>query len=72
LISRPLFLKPEVKLETADLEAIPGRDNFFLHGGSYPGSAGCIDVGKYDSMLFGGFNALKSHSGNISLKVRYE
>jgi RHS repeat-associated protein len=22
-----------------------GRDNFFLHGGSFPGSAGCIDFG---------------------------
>ncbi|WP_386082679.1 tlde1 domain-containing protein [Vreelandella sp. F11] len=22
-----------------------GRDNFFLHGGSLPGSAGCIDIG---------------------------
>ncbi|RUR53279.1 tlde1 domain-containing protein [Vreelandella populi] len=22
-----------------------GRDNFFLHGGSIPGSAGCIDIG---------------------------
>ncbi|WP_263140555.1 DUF2778 domain-containing protein [Pseudomonas sp. RIT-PI-AD] len=22
-----------------------GRDNFFLHGGIYPGSAGCIDIG---------------------------
>ncbi len=22
-----------------------GRDNFFLHGGSKPGSAGCIDFG---------------------------
>ena len=22
-----------------------GRKNFFLHGGSYTGSAGCIDIG---------------------------
>lgn len=22
-----------------------GRDGFFLHGGSFPGSAGCIDIG---------------------------
>lgn len=22
-----------------------GRDGFFLHGGNFPGSAGCIDIG---------------------------
>jgi hypothetical protein len=26
-----------------------GRSNFFLHGGSRPGSAGCIDIGGGDS-----------------------
>ena len=34
-----------VKLEpNADTNTL-GRDNFFLHGGSKPGSAGCIDIG---------------------------
>lgn len=29
-----------------------GRENFFLHGGKKPGSAGCIDVGNRDTDLF--------------------
>ena len=29
-----------------------GRDGFFLHGGSRPGSAGCIDCGGADGTIF--------------------
>jgi RHS repeat-associated protein len=29
-----------------------GRSGFFLHGGKEPGSAGCIDVGQTDDVLF--------------------
>jgi len=50
-----------------------GRSGFFIHGGDRPGSAGCIDVGKYDSMLFNRFDyGLIFHKGKIILKVRYE
>lgn len=28
------------------------REDFFLHGGKYPGSAGCIDVGNKEYELF--------------------
>ena len=49
-----------------------GRGGFFIHGGEYPGSAGCVDVGKYDSMLFNGFNGLSYHNEIIVLEVEYE
>jgi len=50
-----------------------GRDGFFLHGGEYPGSAGCIDVGKYDNMLFNRIDhGLLFHDGTITLEVKYE
>ena len=29
-----------------------GRSGFFLHGGSNPGSAGCIDVGRNEDEVF--------------------
>lgn len=45
-----------------------GRDSFYLHGGFIPGSAGCIDVGKYDSSLF---QMLQNHSGPIKVEVKY-
>lgn len=51
-----------------------GRDKFFLHGGSLPGSAGCIDIG---GGLFGGSqsNRLKQDiindpDGVVNLHVR--
>lgn len=34
-----------VRLHPAAGSKTYGRDNFFLHGGSLPGSAGCIDIG---------------------------
>ncbi|GAB4181581.1 MAG: hypothetical protein Tsb002_01660 [Wenzhouxiangellaceae bacterium] len=45
-----------------------GRDNFFLHGGKEPGSAGCIDVGSNDRVLF---PKLIEHEGPINVVVDY-
>lgn len=45
-----------------------GRSGFYLHGGLLPGSAGCIDLGKYDSTLF---PKLMNHSGPIRVDVKY-
>ena len=45
-----------------------GRDNFFMHGGDKPGSAGCIDVGNHDSKILGG---LENHEGPVDVKVNY-
>lgn len=50
-----------------------GRDNFFLHGGGYSGSAGCIDVGggltgNRQTMLLK--SAIKAAGGDIYLEVR--
>ncbi|HEX6037620.1 RHS repeat-associated core domain-containing protein [Longimicrobium sp.] len=44
------------------------RSRFWLHGGSIPGSAGCIDVGRNDAAVFG---AIQGHAGNIPLIVQY-
>ncbi|SFV86499.1 hypothetical protein MNB_SUP05-SYMBIONT-4-421 [hydrothermal vent metagenome] len=46
-----------------------GRSGFFIHGGSSPGSAGCIDMGKYDSQLF---DRMKVHDGLINVNVQYK
>ena len=45
-----------------------GRNGFFLHGGRYPGSAGCIDVGKCDIDLF---SYLKGLTKPVNVHVRY-
>jgi RHS repeat-associated protein len=45
-----------------------GRDGFFLHGGRDPGSAGCIDVGRNDSLLF---PDLANYPGYHTLVVDY-
>lgn len=34
-----------IKIQPLSTTRTYGRNNFFLHGGSYEGSAGCIDVG---------------------------
>ncbi|MBI5557695.1 MAG: DUF2778 domain-containing protein [Deltaproteobacteria bacterium] len=44
-----------------------GRNNFFLHGGKDPGSAGCIDIGSGDKKLF---PKLMGHDGTIPLTVK--
>jgi hypothetical protein len=45
-----------------------GRDNFFIHGGTMPGSKGCIDIGKRDVEFY---ELLKNHEGVIPVNVRY-
>jgi hypothetical protein len=44
------------------------RNGFFLHGGSKPGSAGCIDVGRGEGMLF---PLLKSATSPVTVIVSY-
>jgi RHS repeat-associated protein len=43
-----------------------GRSRFFLHGGDKLGSAGCIDIGSSDSVLFPLLQQLK---GPVTLRV---
>jgi len=45
-----------------------GRDGFFLHGGIFKGSAGCVDVGSNDTKLL---NALLYSDSPIILQVKY-
>ena len=45
-----------------------GRENFFLHGGQKPGSAGCIDVNACDTAIH---DILKDHKGPVRVDVRY-
>jgi len=52
-----------------------GRDGFFLHGGSYSGSAGCIDVGGgifgdavTDQLLK---DLLNDPDGKVQVRVRH-
>ena len=42
------------------------RDEIFLHGGFFPGTAGCIDIGTHDQELF---PLLMQHDGLINVKV---
>ncbi|MEM5794870.1 MAG: hypothetical protein AAGU23_01150, partial [Bacillota bacterium] len=42
------------------------REEFFLHGGFFPGSAGCIDIGTNDRVLF---PLLMQHEGIINVEV---
>jgi hypothetical protein len=45
-----------------------GRSGFFLHGGMFSGSAGCIDIGSMDIVLF---NKLRNTTTPITIQVRY-
>lgn len=45
-----------------------GRDNFFLHGGKKPGSAGCIDAQQCISAIH---SLLEHHDGVVPVEVRY-
>jgi hypothetical protein len=47
-----------------------GRDNFFLHGGDKPGSAGCIDVGSNDKNLLGPKSIISRHKGPVTVIVK--
>jgi RHS repeat-associated protein len=57
-----------VRLHQNEGTVMYGRDNFFIHGGTEPGSNGCIDVGKYDRILF---PKLTDFGGVIPVKVWY-
>jgi RHS repeat-associated protein len=57
-----------VRLQPAEGTDQRGRDNFFLHGGRSPGSAGCIDVGKGEHALF---SLLRNHEGQVTVVVDY-
>ena len=46
-----------------------GRDGFFIHGGTVPGSAGCIDLTDQNPNFMTKFLTLKR---DIPLKVKYE
>ena len=45
-----------------------GRDGFFFHGGERPGSAGCIDLGKYDNAFR---ELLRGQVGIIPVNISY-
>ncbi|MGB4268164.1 MAG: RHS repeat-associated core domain-containing protein, partial [Spirochaetota bacterium] len=57
-----------VRLHHNEGTVMYGRDNFFIHGGTVQGSNGCIDVGKYDRILF---PKLLDFGGVIPVKVWY-
>ena len=57
-------------LDPANTTNTMGRDGFSIHGGSSPGSAGCIDLTKNMSDFV---QALKENGGKgMLLRVRYE
>jgi hypothetical protein len=65
-----------VPLSPVTIVAVPkargntrARSGFFLHGGSLPGSSGCIDVGNggIDALV----KALPGYGGTITVTVRY-
>ena len=70
-IKRNIILREDwgfyrVPLKPAEGTNVFPRGDFFLHGGLFPGSAGCIDIGKYDRDLF---PLLIQHEGLINVKV---
>ena len=46
------------------------RDGFFLHGGVDPGSAGCIDVGLYDTVILGPNGPIFNHDGPVTVIIK--
>ena len=46
-----------------------GRRNFFLHGGRFDGSAGCVDVGQHDTDLIGPHSPIGIHNGPVNVRV---
>ena len=47
---------------------VGNRGNFFIHGGSFPGSIGCIDLTRYNNQFF---NLYTPHQNPLRLQVRY-
>jgi hypothetical protein len=59
-----------VPLKATDSTNTFGRDGFFLHGGTDPGSAGCLDVGSRDSELIGPMSPISLHDGVVKVIVK--
>ena len=55
-------------LHPLDTTETYGRSRFFLHGGNTPGSAGCVDLGKSDLLLF---PQIKNLDHNVNVHVEY-
>jgi hypothetical protein len=60
-------LHPASGTDTLDSTGQP-RGGFFLHGGKYPGSAGCIDVGHMDDEIM---SKLKAFNRVVTIDVYY-
>ncbi|MBI4823335.1 MAG: DUF2778 domain-containing protein, partial [Nitrospirae bacterium] len=56
----PLHTKPKTNTY--------GRSGFFIHGGMFSGSKGCIDIGKHDIEFY---NLLKEHEGPVDVIIFY-
>ncbi|WP_094603338.1 hypothetical protein SPSIL_027690 [Sporomusa silvacetica DSM 10669] len=70
-IQRNIILRQDWGLYRVPLKPQEGtnmdtRGEFFLHGGFFPGSAGCIDIGTNDRVLF---PLLMQHEGLINVEV---
>jgi hypothetical protein len=48
-----------------------GRSNFFIHGGTTPGTGGCIQIGRSQEMEDHFFSRIETYSSPIPLYVRY-
>jgi len=46
-----------------------GRDKMYVHGGTVPGSSGCIDLTTYNDDFYNNF---KNYDNDLSLKVKYK
>jgi hypothetical protein len=59
---------------TPDLAPTNGRNNFFIHGGFFPGSAGCIDLGPSEKAYFDALRSTgePSHDVVVSYDPRLE
>ncbi|MFI3290785.1 MAG: hypothetical protein R3Y46_02785 [Opitutales bacterium] len=58
----------KISITAADETDTLGRDGFNIHGGDDPGSAGCIDLTKYNDTFMQIFRATKK---DLKLKVQY-
>lgn len=47
------------------------RDGFSIHGGSFPGSAGCIDLTQNDAAFFRSLADTRTHTSVVPLVVNY-
>lgn len=59
-----------VKLYPHQVKNIHNRSEFFLHGGSLPGSAGCIDIGAAEEDIFKLIEETNENNGTDNILVR--